>query len=204
MSSTGSVTHWISLLKAGNHAAAQPLWERYYRRLVGLAYKKLQGLPRRAADEEDVVLSAFDSFCRGAEGGKFPRLVDRDDLWQLLVVITARKACDLVEYEHRQKRGGGKVLGESALAGADSLLELEPGMEQVIGNEPTPEFAAQVAEECQRLLDQLDDPELRSIALWRLEGYTNKQIAEKLSCVPRTVKRKLDRIHYLWEKEHAG
>ena len=57
-----SVTHWINQLKAGDPDAAQKLWERYFRRLVSLARKK-----RRAADEEDVALSAFDSFCRGAE-----------------------------------------------------------------------------------------------------------------------------------------
>src|SRR5262245_43324907 len=64
MPSAGSVTHWLGLLRAGDHAAAQPLWERYFSRLVGLARAKLQGLPRRAADEEDVALSAFDSFSR--------------------------------------------------------------------------------------------------------------------------------------------
>jgi hypothetical protein len=84
MTSAGSVTHWLQLLKAGDQAAAPPLWEGYFRRLVGLARQRLPGIPRRAADEEDVALSAFDSFCRGAERGQFPRLNDRDDLWQLL------------------------------------------------------------------------------------------------------------------------
>jgi hypothetical protein len=69
------------------------------------------------ADEEDVALSAFDSFCRGAEKGRFPRLQDCDDLWQLLFMITTRKAADLVEHERRQKRGGGLVLDEAMLAG---------------------------------------------------------------------------------------
>ena len=67
-----SVTQWIDRLKAGDPDAAQELWERYFRRLVGLARKKLRAAPRRAADEEDVALSAFDSFCRGAEQGRFP------------------------------------------------------------------------------------------------------------------------------------
>jgi len=61
------------------------LWERYFRRLVGLARKKLRAAPRRAADEEDVALSAFDSFCRGAKLDRFPQLHDRLDVWQLLV-----------------------------------------------------------------------------------------------------------------------
>src|SRR5947209_7211625 len=99
MAEEGSVTRWIDLLKDGDTAAARPLWEAYYRRLVTLARARLRGLPLRSADEEDVALSSFDSFCRGAEQGRFPRLEDRDDLWQLLVVITVRKAYDLARYE---------------------------------------------------------------------------------------------------------
>src|SRR5215831_17169934 len=106
MSSAGSITHWIGQLKAGDPVAAQKLWEVYFRRLVGLARKKLQGAARRAADEEDVALSAFASFCRRAERGQFPQLLDRDDLWQLLMVITTRKALNQVQHERRQKRGG--------------------------------------------------------------------------------------------------
>src|SRR5436309_4711052 len=110
MSSAESITTWINQFKGGDAAAAQKLWESYFRRLVGLARKKLQGTPRRAADEEDVALSAFDSFCRGAEQGRFPRLTDRDDLWRLLVTITARKAYQLALHEGRRKRGGNAVL----------------------------------------------------------------------------------------------
>ena len=87
-----SDSHWIGLLQDGDPAAAQRLWERYFHRLVGLARVKLQGQPRRAADEEDVALSAFDSFCRRASDGCFPHLGDRDNLWHLLDTITARKA----------------------------------------------------------------------------------------------------------------
>ena len=126
MASAGPVTTWVEQLRAGNRAAAQHLWECYFSRLVGLARQKLQGLPRRAADEEDVALSAFDSFCRGVARGRFPLLDDRDDLWALLVVITVRKAIDLRQRENRQKRGGGKVVGESAL---DLLLGSEDASE---------------------------------------------------------------------------
>src|SRR3954452_19706131 len=112
MSSVGSVTHWIQALRGGDPGAAQKLWERYFPRLVGLARARLQGARRRAEDEEDVALSAFDSFCRGAREGRFPRLADRNDLWRLLVVLTARKAVDLLQREGRLKRG--PVRGESA------------------------------------------------------------------------------------------
>jgi DNA-directed RNA polymerase specialized sigma24 family protein len=178
MSSEGSVTHWISLLKAGEEAAAQPLWDAYCRRLAGLARQYLQHAPRQAADEEDAALSAFASFCRRAEGGQFSRLHDRNDLWQLLVVLTARKALQLRRKACREKRGGGKVLLEADLAAADGSGE--DALARVVGREPTPEFMAQVAEELRSLLGRLPDPELRAIALWKMDGYTNDEIAARL------------------------
>ena len=85
-----SITHCIKALKEGDQAAAQRIWDSYFRRLVGLARARLRDFPRRAADEEDVVLSAFDSFYRGVDDGRFPQLDDRHDLWQVLVLITVR------------------------------------------------------------------------------------------------------------------
>ena len=95
MSSDGSITRLVNQFQVGDRVVAQQLWERYFHRLVGLARQKLGGLPPGAADEEDVALSAFASFCRAAEQGRFPRLNDRDDLWQVLVMVTTRKAVDL-------------------------------------------------------------------------------------------------------------
>jgi DNA-directed RNA polymerase specialized sigma24 family protein len=146
-----------------------------------------------------VALSAFDSFCRGAAHARFPQLADRDDLWHLLVVITARKALRLAEQERAQKRGGGKVWGETELRGRSEADQLA----QVVGDEPTPDFAAEVAEECRRLLDRLGEADLRAVALWKMEGYTTEEIATRLGCVPRTVERKLRVIRGLWEKETA-
>src|SRR3954465_5561040 len=114
MSAEGSVTRWVTALKDGDVAAAQPLWERYHRRLVGLAREKLRTARRRAADEEDVVQSAFHSFFRGVAGGRFPRLDDRDNLWKLLVVITARKAVDQLAREHARRRGRWHTPGRIA------------------------------------------------------------------------------------------
>jgi DNA-directed RNA polymerase specialized sigma24 family protein len=197
MTSGGSVTHWLHLLKAGDRAAAQPLWEGYFRRLVALARRRLLGTPRRVADEEDVALSAFDSFCRGAEQGRFPKLEDRGDLWQLLVLLTARKAGQFVRHQCRGKRGVGKILTEADLADAGE----GDGLAAVIGNEPTPEFAALVAEQWRRLLDALTDAELRQIAVWKMEGYTTEEVAARLGCVPRTVERRLRFIRALWQRE---
>jgi DNA-directed RNA polymerase specialized sigma24 family protein len=195
MSSVGSVTQWLGQLQNGDPAAAQNLWQRYFQRLARLARPTLQGIARVAADEEDVALSALDSLCRGVEQGRFPQLHDRDDLWGLLIALTSHKAVDLVRRESRQKRGGEATLAGSC-PGAVAL-----DLEQVIGREPTPEFAAQVAEECQRLLGNLNDPTLQSVALWKMEGYTTPEIAAKLGCVPRSVERKLLAIRRLWGQD---
>ncbi len=201
MSDSGSVTHWIGRLKAGDRDAARPLWELYFRRLVGLARTKLRNRPLREADEEDAALSAFDSFCRGAALGRFPLLGDRNDLWQLLGLITARKAVDLVTRERRQKRGGGAVQAESALPDLPGSDAAGAGLDGLVGREPTPALAAEVAEECRRLLDLLDDDGLRAVAVRKMEGYTTEEIATDLGCVPRTVERRLRLIRSLWSRE---
>jgi DNA-directed RNA polymerase specialized sigma24 family protein len=201
MSAPGSVTNWLSQLKDGDDAAAQPLWERYFLRMVALARKRLRGARRREADEEDVALSAFHSFYRAAKQGRFPQLGDRDDLWQLLVVITARKALDLLARQRRLKRFRGKLRGDSVFDPDESG---NGGIEQVVGNEPTPEFAAEVAEECQRLLDLLGDDEKRKIAVWKLEGHTNEEVAGRLDVALATVERRLRVIRKLWKAEDTG
>jgi DNA-directed RNA polymerase specialized sigma24 family protein len=197
----GSISRWIVELKAGDRDAAQPLWERYFSRLVALAREKLRRTRRGAAieDEEDAALSAFNSFCDGAARGRFPLLADRDDLWRLLVVITARKACAQVQRRCRQKRGGGRVLDEADWIGREG----EDGLDRVIGSEPSPEFAAMVAEEYRRLLDGLGDEALRRVALDRMDGYTNDEIAARLGCARRTVARRLDLIRKIWLAEGA-
>jgi DNA-directed RNA polymerase specialized sigma24 family protein len=203
MLSDGSVTMWIGDLKAGDHAAAQALWERYFHKMVRLARARFRDAPRRAADEEDAALSAFDSFCRGAAAGHFPQLCDRDNLWPLLVVITARKVIKARDHETRHKRGGGKVRGGSACLDASDGSDRDGGINLAIGPEPTPAFLAEVAEQTQRSLDTLGSEELRAVALWKMEGYTNAEIAAKLGCAERTVRRRLKLIRRLLEREMA-
>jgi DNA-directed RNA polymerase specialized sigma24 family protein len=203
MSSEGSVTRWIHQLQSGDPAAAERLWVRYFERLVELARVQLRGAPRRAADEEDVALSAFDSFFRCMGHGRFTELVNRESLWRLLVTITLRKAQDLRRHACQQKRGGGKVLGESELLDTMDCAAAKAGLEQVVGREPSPDLAVQVAEECRWLLSRLGDATLQSLALLKMEGYTNAEVAARLGCGLRSVERKLRLIRKIWAKELA-
>jgi RNA polymerase sigma factor (sigma-70 family) len=188
-----SLTTWIALLRAGD-AAAQPLWERYFARLVAFARGKLHGVARRAADEEDVALSAFHSFCQAAQ--RFPRLHDRDDLWQVLVMLTARKAFQQRRGQQARKRGGTAAAGPRTAAAAEAVA-----LEEIVGAEPTPEFAVSLAEHFEALLAKLPGEELRQIARLRLEEYSSAEIAERLGCTERTVSRKLVLIRSCWEKD---
>ncbi len=189
MSADAPVTVWLGQLQAGDPAAVQPLWDRYFHRLVGLARARLKTAPRRAADEEDVALSAFDSFCRNAEAGRFPDLADRDSLWRLLAAFTVRKAVHHVRDSTRLKRSGGTTTDESGV------------IEAVLGREPDPGLAAEMAEECDRLLAVLGDPDLKKVALLRMDGHSVEAVAATVGCAPRTVKRKLHLIRSIWERE---
>jgi DNA-directed RNA polymerase specialized sigma24 family protein len=196
MASEGTVTQILVRIKEGDPAAAQQLWESYFEKLVALARARLQAKVRRVSDEEDVALSVFESFCRRAGEGQYPKLQDRDDLWQLLFVMTVRKSINLARREGTKSRGGGRVQTFSDLEG----LELDLVREA----DPTPALAAQVVEECQRLLKLLGDETLRSVALWKMEGFTIAEIAARLGCVDQTVKRKLRVIRQLWAEETAA
>jgi DNA-directed RNA polymerase specialized sigma24 family protein len=197
MTDAGSITQLLCELKAGDDAAQQELWNRYFSRLVRLARTMLRTSARRAADEEDAALSAMDAFFRGVHEGRFPALDNRTNLWPLLVRITAHKAAQQSQRESRKKRGGGRVRGESGLVWNQDHVS---AIEGVVGDEPTPEFAAQVAEQCGLLLGLLDDDSQRTVAQLKLEGYTNREIAKKIDRAERTVEWKLKLIRQTWEE----
>jgi DNA-directed RNA polymerase specialized sigma24 family protein len=185
-----SVSRWIHDLKQGDVQAAQRLWDRYFHQLTSLARARMGGMPRKAEDEEDVALSVFDSLFRGAARGRFPKLSDRHNLWALLLVLTARKVCDHVAHERRQKRGGGRAV-------AFSEVDESGALDAVLGRGPSPEVAAILEEESERLLGRLDD-DLRQIALGKMEGYSNRELADRLNCGLRTVERRLELVRRIW------
>jgi RNA polymerase sigma factor (sigma-70 family) len=183
-----SITRLIGLARTGDPGAAERLWHAYFEKLVAVARKKLAVSAPRAADEEDVALSAFASFWAGAGQDRFPQLTDRTALWPLLVAITANKCTDLIRRETRQKRGGGAAADPSAI-------------EHLIDREPPTGFALQVADQLVHLLAQLDatgDPSLRRVAELRMSGLTQAEIGDELGCVRETVGRKLRLIEVCW------
>lgn len=193
------VTQWIEGLRAGDEGAVAGLWNRYFERLVQLARQRLSSTPRRMADEEDVALSVFRCLCAGAEEGRLAEISDRGDLWRVLVTMTLRKVIDQQRHLSGKKRGGGKVRGESVFF-RKSEPEASPGLQQFGDGMPTPQMMVIIEEEGQRLLEALEDEKLRQVAIWKLEGFTNDEIAAKLHLTTRSIERKLARIRERWSQ----
>ncbi len=195
----GSITLYIKPLRQGCGQAALELWNRHRAMLQTIAEKRLRSAPPLPSDHEDIALGAFSTFCRAVVQGRFPALNGRDDVRRALIVLVKRQIADQIQHEGRQRRGGGKiVLDDAALRGDDSQVG---GLDRTPDDGPTPEQEALRAEGLARLFDLLPDETLRVIALLKLEGYTNVEIAHSLDCAKRTVERKLDRIRMLWVEE---
>ena len=159
--------------------------------------RRLGGTSRRDADEEDIALSAMHSFFKGAAKDRFPKLEDRDDLWKILLTITARKVSARQRKYFADKRGGGLVSGESVFLRRE---DVGGGLSEMLGEEPTPEFVAQMQEQCDRMLQQLGDPLLQQIAEAKFQGYSNKEIANQIGRDVRTVDRRLRDIRDAWSQ----
>jgi DNA-directed RNA polymerase specialized sigma24 family protein len=200
MSYDESVTRWLRQLEAGDQDAARQLWKRYFQELVELARVRLGPTARRIDDEEDVALSVMRCLYDGAVRGQFAALADRYDLWQLLGAITVRKVIDHQRRLNQQKRGAGKVRGDSVFEGNNGNC-LVAGFDELLGDAATPEVLAMAAEEYQRLMYVLDDDCLRQVAQCKLEGYTNEEIGQRLGLACRSIERKLCRIRETWEGE---
>jgi DNA-directed RNA polymerase specialized sigma24 family protein len=200
MTTSLSVSQWMTELKKGSADAAQRLWERYAGQLVELAQRRLKDVPKLVADEEDIAASVFHSLCRGAAAGRFQKIESRDDLWWLLLAITKQKVADHVRRETAQKRGGGRTQSESCLNGGfdDSTAF---GLDRLMSADPTPEFVVMLQEQNERLLGLLRDDHLRKIAIFRIEGFTIPEIADGLRVSTRSVERKLQLIRGVWAKE---
>lgn len=185
----GSVTQWIHAAREGDTDALQQLWERYFQRLVGLAQKQLTNSQRRVSDEEDVASRVFQSFHQAISQGRYPQLSDRDGLWRLLIKMTSRMVIDQQRSQMRKRRGAGRVRGESAFGvpGAD----VADPIGQVVGTDPTPEFLASMQEQMGMLLKALETPQLQELALAKMEGYTNGELATRLDCSERTIERRI-------------
>ncbi len=191
MTESENVSHWIDQAKEGDSVAAHQLWRHYFDRLVRSVRQNLRGQNRGMSDEEDIVVSVFESFYRAAENGRFPELSGRDDLWRLLLKMSARKIVDKRRHDQRQRRGAGAAVRSLDDRGDDEAVL------QVIGDEPSPEMVVMMTESLERLMKHLGDGQLQEIAVGKLEGFSNAELAQRLECSERTIER---RLHLIREK----
>ncbi len=197
MSTTSSVTLWLEAARNGDDVAIEKLWKRFSGRMTGLAKKWLTGVAETFVfDEDDVTVSAFEAFHRAITDGRYKSLKGSDQLWRLLAKITIRKASDRAEAELADKRGGQ--------ANIVSLQDLQDIAQEPSAFDPSPELAAQMSEECGRLLALLEDPELEAVALYRLYGYKTEEIAKQMDYSRRTINRMLKVIRLRWADELDG
>ena len=195
MSKSTNVSHWIDLVKHGDSTAANRIWQHYFDRLVRSVRHRLYGQNRAVSDEEDIVLSVFDSFYSAVEKGRFPDLSDRDDLWRLLLRMSARKVVDKRRHDQRQRRGGGVNLHSF-----DHTTDGENVIE-AIGNEPTPEMVLMMQESVEQFFSHLGVGQLRDLAGAKLEGYSNAELARRFDCSERTIERRLHLIREKFQQE---
>ncbi|WP_246109850.1 ECF-type sigma factor [Roseimaritima multifibrata] len=194
--SSESFAKMIDAVRTGDQQATAELWHLYYQRLVRVAASRLPASLRRSSDEEDVALSAFHSFIAGIQEDKFPDLSGPENLWGLLITLTGRKAHAHFRHQTRQKRGGGQVRGESVFVDANDIRGA--GLGGIASEDETADLQAELAEECDSLLNQLPDEQLRQIAIMRMEGFLVDEIATRLELSKRAVERRLQLIRKTW------
>lgn len=195
MTKSDNVSHWIDLVKVGDSVAANRLWQHYFDRLVRRVRTRLLGQNRAVSDEEDLVLSVFESFYKAAELGRFPDLCDRQDLWQLLMRMAARKVIDKRRHDQRQRRGANVRMHSLDQGGDDEVII------QAIGEQPSPEMVFMLQETVEQFFSHLGVGQLRDLAGAKLEGYTNAELALRFGCSQRTIERRLNLIREKFQQE---
>jgi DNA-directed RNA polymerase specialized sigma24 family protein len=192
VSPEGSITGLIHGMRLGDEVAAERIWQRYSTRLAALARKRLPVWLRSVVDGDDVANRAMEDVIVGSRAGRFPKLHDRDDLWGLLAWITVCKAIAEVERETSQKRPPPR--------------QAVPLDESLIAGDCSPDLYVMAAEQFDHLLELLrvKDEGLKAIALWKFEGYTDREIARRIGCARSRVARKLELIRMIWEAEEPS
>lgn len=173
-----SFAEFMRRLQADDDAAAQEIFGRFTHQLIALALRHLDAGLQRKVDPEDVVQSAYKSFFLRYSAGNLD-LANWNSLWGLLTLITVRKCAERAAYHRAECRDAAR---ETSPPRGDEAPWLEP-----FGREPTPLEAAVLSETVEQLLAGLDVDE-RPILELSLQGYTTREISERLGRAERTVR----------------
>ena len=196
--SNSTVSEWIEQLKEdGRDSAATKLWGHFLEKLTNLVKRKLRTCSQSVSDEEDVVLEAVDACFRALKENRYPNVKNREDLWKLLAVIAERKAIDQIRRSVKGVDGIRANVSFRIVSDASSILY---GIQEWPCSEPTPEFAAIIAEDLVAYLNMLDSKH-REVALLKMQGYSNREIGEKIGRSVPSVERYLKLIRTQWTDE---
>jgi RNA polymerase sigma factor (sigma-70 family) len=168
----------MARVRSGDEAAEAVVFRRFVHRLIALAARQFDAWIRDPADVENIVVSAYKSFYRRNRRGELD-LADWDELWSLLVVITLHKCTKRRKYLRAARRDVGRQV---------SLESWNGGATELADRSPTPQEAAILKETLEQLLRAMapgDRPLVEEI----LMGYTAEEVAERLDCSERTVRR---------------
>ena len=177
-----------------NQSYSEEIWNRYFQRLLSFAKVQMKGMPKVTSDEEDITLSVLKSVCLSLrnEASHFGRNEDGSDLWGLLVLICKRKIANLYAYQNRLKRDVSK---------SESLNDSPGLLNEIQSREIRPEFLAEFNERVELLFSSLEKDMLKEVAMSKVQGYTNEEIAQRLGCSLSTIERKLRLIREIWSRE---
>lgn len=185
MNAEESFHHLMSLLQSGDRDAAGQVFNRFARRLIGLARSQLDEKLRVKVDPEDVVQSVYRSFFTRQRAGQFD-LIDWESVWGILAVITVRKCSNCRAYYQTARRD----VQREASVGAEEESDL---LNMARAREPTPSEAAMLRETVEQLMHGLDERD-RRILQSALQGYTVTEISVQVGRAECTVRRTIHRV----------
>ena len=178
----------LDAMQNGEEEAFTTFFNKHYEKLVQFAKKELGAFPLRAFDEHDVAQSAMKSLFNSLRENRY-EAQNSIELWQILISITKNKLVDRRRRQYAQKRGSGKVRGDSiwTQTGDDNLFHEQRDTRQNM----TPDAQIELLETTDRFFQRLGDDKTREVARLLLAGYRIDDIAEELGCVRRTVERRI-------------
>lgn len=200
MIAPGSVTNWLRGIELGDDDAAFQLWNRYSPEMHEVARRRMRRLKSKdVLDEDDIVCSAFAAICLAARKGQLVNVGNRNELWGLMIVTIHRKIGQREEYVAAAKRNSDQMISQ-----ADRVQDMGSRLER-LSNSDTGVLSQLIqVEAADLLLRKLDDPDHRAVAVLKLAGYTNEEIASELGYARRTIQRMLSLIKSCWEEIGEG
>lgn len=196
--SSGSITEMLSGFDGQETQAIQKIWDEFFARLCRFAESRIYNRHKRLSSGEDIASITMQALFQGFQDRRFQDVRNRDDLWQLLTLIASRKTINVAKNLDRERRGGGRVRGDSALGDENAQQAYA-----FIQHELTPSEWLEYEELSQELFQTLPNDSLREVAELRLAGLAKQEIAANLKCHVRTIERKLKLIRSIWETRVA-